>query len=366
MEWASPPVPLPLLANPKAYAAVLALRCESDNPAHLTEKESALISSFRERIPLWRQQAESDASVDNATERAAKFEDRLASMLDDFDNDPESHGGPPDVMLLYRLRDICLRELGFEDIYRHAKGESTSMALQQLLAVLAAVDDISDHVTRSEALIRGMLAGNLAALDGADPSVGTADFLSVSDSLPAKPWAADDMGAAVQTWSNQGEGKWSKAVVLCAGAGRETVLGLLPAVRDLTRRGVKVLLVVPDMPSGAAITHEDLMNLLKQVQAAAPEDDISMAISNGRILVLNSGSDLQALDLSAVSPELAYAASDADVIILYGQTHAWETNFTAGFKCPSLRVALVQQQVAGNPGEKELKCIVKYTTPRYA
>ncbi|CAI6001136.1 unnamed protein product [Closterium sp. NIES-65] len=347
MEWASPPVPLPLLANPKAYAAVLALRCESDNPAHLTEKESALISSFRERIPLWRQQAESDASVDNATERAAKFEDRLASMLDDFDNDPESHGGPPDVMvsgavwwyavvvcggmwccLLYRLRDICLRELGFEDIYRHAKGESTSMALQQLLAVLAAVDDISNHVTRSEALIRGMLAGNLAALDGADPSVGTADFLSVSDSLPAKPWAADDMGAAVQTWSNQGEGKWSKAVVLCAGAGRETVLGLLPAVRDLTRRGVKVggdgcewvgvsvLLVVPDMPSGAAITHEDLMNLLKQVQAAAPEDDISMAISNGRILVLNSGSDLQALDLSAVSPELAYAASDADVIIL--------------------------------------------------
>ncbi|CAI7873866.1 unnamed protein product, partial [Closterium sp. NIES-53] len=286
------------------------------------------------------QQAESDTSVNNAAEKAARFEERLASLLDDFSEDPESHGGPPDVMLLYRLRDLCLRELSFEDIYRHAKDESTRTALQQLPAVLAAIDDISDDITRSETLIRGMLAGNLAALDGADPAVGSADFLSVCDSLPPKPWAADDMGAAVQAWSNREEGKWNKAVVLCAGAGRETVLGVLPAVRDLTRRGVQVLLVAPDMPSGAAITHEDLINLLKQVQAAVPEGDISTAISNSRILILNSGSDLQALDLSAVSPELAYAASDADVIIMHGQTHAWETNFTARFKCSVLRVAV--------------------------
>ncbi|GJP73387.1 hypothetical protein CLOP_g4106 [Closterium sp. NIES-67] len=282
-------------------------------------------------------------------------------MLDDFSQDPESHGGPPDAMLLYRLRDLCLRELGFDDIYTQAKDESTRAALLVLPSVLAAIDDISDDVSRSEALIRGMLAGNLAALDSTDDRDWSADFLTLSDSLPPKPWVVDDTEGAAQAWSNGGEDKWSKAVIFCAGAGSETVLGMLPAVRDLAKRNVQVILVAPDMPSGAAITHEDLMNLLHQVQAAAPDDALSIAISSSRILVLNSGSDLQAIDLSAVSPELAYAASDADAIMLHGQSHGWETNFGARFKCPSLRVAVVQQQAAGDLGERHSSCVVKYT-----
>ncbi|XP_070675947.1 damage-control phosphatase At2g17340-like isoform X5 [Malus domestica] len=71
---------------------------------------------------LQRKRAESGASVPDAPARPEKFAQRYTEILEDLKKDLESHSGPPDCILLCRLREQVLRELGFQDIFKKVKG----------------------------------------------------------------------------------------------------------------------------------------------------------------------------------------------------------------------------------------------------
>ncbi|KAM1420847.1 hypothetical protein ACFX2I_003171 [Malus domestica] len=73
--------------------------------------------------------AEFDASVPDAPARPEKFTQRYTEILDDLNKDLESHGSPPDCILLYRLREQVLRELGFQDIFKKVKDEENAKAM---------------------------------------------------------------------------------------------------------------------------------------------------------------------------------------------------------------------------------------------
>ncbi|KAK2397499.1 damage-control phosphatase [Trifolium repens] len=47
-----------------------------------------------------------------------------AKILEDLKKDPASHGNPLDILLLCRLREQVLKELGFKDIFKKVKVSS--------------------------------------------------------------------------------------------------------------------------------------------------------------------------------------------------------------------------------------------------
>lgn len=80
------------------------------------------------------------------------------------------------------------------------------------------------------------------------------------------------------------------------------------------------------------------------------------------LMVLNSGSDLPVLDLSHISPELAYAAEDADLVVMEGMGRGIETNLYAQFKCDSLNIGMVKhKEVADFLGGRLYDCVIKFT-----
>lgn len=67
------------------------------------------------------------------------------------------------------------------------------------------------------------------------------------------------------------------------------------------------------------------------------------------------------IDLTMVSQELAYLASDADLVILEGMGRGIETNLYARFKCDSLKIGMVKHpEVAQFLGGRLYDCVFKF------
>jgi hypothetical protein len=125
-------VQFPLLQHWADYIyrpCTIPYRFPSDPPHQATRTEVLWLEVFRKSIPSFRKRAELDSTVADASEKAEKFALRYGKILDDIQSNPEKHGGPPDGILLCRLRDICLREAGFYDIFRKIKVSTTYIPL---------------------------------------------------------------------------------------------------------------------------------------------------------------------------------------------------------------------------------------------
>ncbi|KAM1042542.1 hypothetical protein ACFX13_034679 [Malus domestica] len=163
--------------------------------------------------PLFhRKRPESDSSVPDATARAEKFAQRYTEILEDLKKDPESHGGPPDCILLYRLREQVLRKLGFQDIFKKVKDEENAKAISPFENVVDLNDAIEDEVKRVENLVRGIFAGNIFDLGSAQLaeifSKDGMSFLASCQNLVPRHWVIDDMDAFKLKWTKK---SWKKA-----------------------------------------------------------------------------------------------------------------------------------------------------------
>ncbi|XP_031270849.1 damage-control phosphatase At2g17340-like [Pistacia vera] len=170
MESASKLVPFPLLQTPiesNYRACTIPYRFPSDNPRKATPSEIAWVDLFLNSIPSFKQRAETDPTVTDAPVRAQKFAERYAEILEDFKKEPESHGGPPDCVLLCRIREQILRELGFRDIFKKVKDEENAKAISLFGDVVRLNDAIEDGGKRLENLVRGIFAGNIFDLGSA-------------------------------------------------------------------------------------------------------------------------------------------------------------------------------------------------------
>ncbi|GLJ23706.1 hypothetical protein SUGI_0449170 [Cryptomeria japonica] len=310
-----------------------------------------------------RKRAELDESVPDAEVRSAKFAERYGQILDELEADPESHGGPPDCLLLCRLREQCLRELGFRDIFKKVKDEENTKALTLFEKVVQVMDDIEDGGKRLENLIRGIFAGNIFDLGAAQLAEVFAkdgiSFLASCENLLPRPWVIDDLEAFKLSWMRK---SWRKAVIFVDNSGADIVLGILPFARELLRRGTQVILAANDLPSINDITYTELVEIISMVKEVKDGKEYILGVDANNLLVVNSGSDLPVIDLSYVSPELAYVANDADLVILEGMGRAIETNLYAQFKCDSVKLGMVKHpEVAEFLGGRLYDCVIKYT-----
>nr|AFK47314.1 unknown [Lotus japonicus] len=362
MESASELVEFPLLVTPidtHYRACTIPYRFPSDNPRKPTPIELSWIDLFVKSIPSFKERAASDTSVPDAANKAEKFAQRYADILEDFKKDPESHGGPPDCILLCRLRELILRELGFRDIFKNVKDEENANAITLFEDVVRLNDAIEDESMRLENLVRGVFAGNIFDLGSAQlAEVFSKDgmsFLASYQNLVPRPWVIDDLDTFKMKW---GKKSWKKVIIFVDNSGADIILGILPFTRELLRHGSQVVLAANDLPSINDVTYSELIEIISKLK---DEEGRLVGVSTSNLLIANSGNDLPVIDLTRVSQELAYLASDADLVILEGMGRGIETNLYAQFKCNSLKIGMVKHpQVAEFLGGRLYDCVFKY------
>ncbi|CAB4291039.1 unnamed protein product [Prunus armeniaca] len=393
MESASEMVAFPLLTTPiesNYRACTIPFRFPSDNPRKPTPTELAWVDLFLNSIPSFKKRAETDA-VDDAPARAEKFAQRYSGILEDLKKDPESHGGPPDGIVsskfvwllvfvavvisshlltmehfcwgeigsLCRLREQVLKELGFKDIFKKVKDEENAKAISLFENVVDLSDAIEDEGKRLENLVRGIFAGNIFDLGSAQlAEVFSKDgmsFLASCQNLAPRPWVIDDLDAFKLKWSKK---SWKKAVIFVDNSGADIILGILPFARELLRRGTQVVLAANDLPSINDITYPELIEIISKLK---DNEGKLKGVDTSNLFIANSGNDLPVIDLSRVSQEIAYLASDADLVIMEGMGRGIETNLYAQFKCDSLKIGMVKHpEVAQFLGGRLYDCVFKY------
>ncbi|KAL9231782.1 hypothetical protein vseg_006958 [Gypsophila vaccaria] len=360
MESSSEMVAFPLLKTSSYRACTIPYRFPSDNPKSVTPTELSWIQLFVASIPSFQKRAESDESVADAKDRAEKFAQRYGEILEDIKKDPESHGGPPDCILLCRLREVLLRELGFRDIFKKVKDEENTKAISLFENVVKLNDAIEDPEKRLENLVRGVFAGNIFDLGSAQlAEVFSKDgmsFLATCQNLVPRPWVIDDFDTFKLKWTKK---SWRKAVIFVDNSGADIILGILPFARELLKRGTQVILAANDLPSINDITYTELFEIISKLK---DENGQLMGVDTANLFIANSGNDLPVIDLSNVSQELAYLASDADLVIMEGMGRGIETNLYAEFNCDSIKIGMVKHpEVAEFLGGRLYDCVFKYT-----
>ncbi|PIA46607.1 hypothetical protein AQUCO_01500264v1 [Aquilegia coerulea] len=362
METCSEMVAFPQLITPiesNYRACTIPYRFPSDNPRKATPTEISWINLFLNSVPSFRQRAESDSTATDAPAKAEKFAQRYTEILEDIKRDPESHGGPPDCVLLCRLREQILRELGFRDIFKKVKDEENAKAISLFENVVRLNDAIEDGSKRLESLVRGIFAGNIFDLGSAQLAEVFAkdgmSFLASCQNLVPRPWVIDDLDTFTLKWSRK---SWKKAIIFVDNSGADIILGILPFARELLRRGTQVVLAANDLPSINDVTYPELVEIISKLK---DEKGQLFGVDTFNLLIANSGNDLPVIDLASVSQELAYLASDADLVILEGMGRGIETNLYAQFKCDSLKIGMVKHpEVAQFLGGRLYDCVFKY------
>lgn len=359
MESSGELVPFPLVMTSNYRAGTIPYRFPSDDSTKPTPTELSWIQVFMNSIPSFRERAESDDTVPDAPSRAEMFSHRYAEILEDLKKDPESHGGPPDCILLCRLREQVLRELGFRDIFKKVKDEENAKAISLFEDVVHLNDAIEDEAKRVENLVKGIFAGNLFDLGSAKLaelfSRDGISFLASCENLVPRPWVIDDMDTFITKLSRK---SWKKAVIFVDNSGADIILGILPFARELLRHGTQIILAANDLPSINDVTYHELVEIISKLK---DEHGKLVGVDTSNLLVANSGNDLPVIDLMGISPELAYLASDADLVILEGMGRGIETNLYAQFKCDSLKIGMVKHpEVAEFLGGRLYDCVFKY------
>jgi len=184
-------------------------------------------------------------------------------------------------------------------------------------------------------------------------------FLASCENLLPRPWVIDDLETFKSSWTRK---SWKKAVIFVDNSGADIVLGILPFARELLRRGTQVVLAANDLPSINDVTYSELVEIVSKVKEMKDGREYILGVDAKNLLIVNSGSDLPVIDLSYVSPELAYLSNDADLVVLEGMGRAIETNLYAQFKCDSLKLGMVKHpEVAEFLGGRLYDCVIKYT-----
>ena len=347
------------------------------------------IEVFRASIPEFSRRAASDPRVVDAAALAKRFAASFDADLDRIASGDHASlfEGAPTVLKLCGLRDRTLRELGFDDCFLDVKTEENEKALATLPGVLRELDAIGDPGARIEALIRGVFAGNIfdlgAAASAALHANGDGGFDAARAGLKRRPWCVDHADAFRDAWLGEearvSESRtrvgsfaspWKKCVMFVDNAGADVVLGMLPLCRELLRGGAEVVLAANERPSINDVTAREARALLPRVAKAerdalgAGKAVIARSLSENRLVVVSSGSDLPVIDLTHVSSELRDAARGADLVVLEGMGRAVETNLFARFACDALNLGMVKHPEVAQCLRGELyDCVCRFRRP---
>jgi len=276
-------------------------------------------------------------------QRATQFESTYRRHLERLRSDPAAYG-QLSVRRLLQLREQCLLEVAFYDLYEHSKREDNEAALEALPAVLSQLDSIQDDEQLIDTLVTNVVAMNLFDL-GAIGVVemlrrGELTFESARDKMTPSDmlWHMDKLIHRLQT-----DKDWpKKTVVFVDNSGCDVILGVMPFVRWLLNRDAdaQVILAANTTPSVNDVTADELKLLLQRVALIDPKLPVN------RIHILAQGSSGPCLDMRRVDAKFASESADADFVVIIGMGRSIHTNFHARFHVPSLKLAVFKNKSA--------------------
>ncbi|CAL0319999.1 unnamed protein product [Lupinus luteus] len=327
----------------------------------------------------------SEGGTDDAKKMGDAFARAFSAHLARLMEEPNAYGKLGLANLL-EMREECLREFQFGDVYRSIKQRENEASLAVLPDLLMELDRMDEN-TRLLTLIEGVLAANIfdwgsrACVDLYQKGT-IIEIYRMSRNKMQRPWRVDDFDAFKERMLGAKKmPPHRRALLFVDNSGADIVLGMLPLARELLRRGTEVVLVANSLPALNDVTARELPDIVAEaakhcdilrraaeaggllVDAMINNSDSSKENSSSvPLMVVENGCGSPCIDLRQVSSELAATAKDADLIILEGMGRALHTNLNARFKCDALKLAMVKNQ---RLAEKLVKgniydCICKY------
>lgn len=312
---------------------------------------------FLENIPtLISAIRQADPAIDS--DRLEDFRARYHEAIRDISEHPQQYN-EINILTFVRARQRLQHEFGYFDPYLPRKNRENEIALALLPEILRELDQVEPH-ERPALLARNLLAGNLFDM-GAPVAIAHyanhgADFKRLRDSLPPRPWLADDL----DTWDEHWRHTVSRHVAFFVdNAGSDILLGCIPLARWMVEQGAHVTLLANDEPTLNDVTAPECEDLV--LKAAKVDSRIATAWHLGKLSVTGSGNWAPLIDLRKLSDTCVKAIADADMIILQGMGRAVETNYLAEFSCPVLNVAVLKDEgLARRLGGKVFDCVFRF------
>jgi damage-control phosphatase, subfamily II, stand-alone protein len=312
------------LADPAGYVP-----CSLDLVADEASRQY-WVDLFKRHLPMVLDLAR--ASADVRTSVRAELWARLDALL----ADPPSHGRVT-ILTLDRWRTAVLHRHCILDAFSELKERENAKALPLLPVVCAELDRLAG-TEQIEAVVRGVLAGNI--FDMGAEAVAQAfladghDFFELRGRIRGRPWLVDDYTQFARRMLDGAVHR--KAVFFVDNAGADFILGAVPMMRWLARRGTAVVLAANERPTLNDMTLREVNEWWPRIVAAEP------SLAALPIERVSTGNGEALIDLQEVSPELNRAAADADLVILEGMGRGIESNFEARFSCDALNVAMIK------------------------
>ncbi|GMV96132.1 MAG: DUF89 family protein [Phycisphaerae bacterium] len=299
-----------------------------------------LFAEFPERIE--RQLREDGLAGDGFEARWARFRREYDAGLSRLRADPLADGRLTTIRLC-EFRQAMLIAHGLPDPYVRVKRRENEAAARLYPRVVERLDRLGSD-ERWETLLRGLYAGNMFDLGAPITSdlygQGGLDFAACLERVRPRPWFIDHADALHERlWP---EPAYRQVLFFVDNAGSDVALGVLPVIRELARRGARVVAAANSRPALNDVTIDELNALLAQLREADPVLD--GLLRSGRVRTVASGGDIPLIDLGRVSEECDRAAAESDLIVLEGMGRGVESNWRQAFKCDVWRVALLKDE----------------------
>ena len=291
-----------------------------------------------------------------AKARADACRAEFAPYFRAFEANPDAHapGRRVTILTMDEWRDGLLRKHGFVDAMIDLKDAENERVIGLLPEVCREADGHADPLAM---LIRGVFAGNLFDMgakasarlfrEGRGPS-----FFETRGQLTPRPWLVDDFDALAARCATRVH---RRAVYFVDNAGSDFLLGAVPMIRWMARRGTHVVIAANERPTLNDMTVHDVRRWWPRVLDAEP------SLRGLPIELVSTGTGEPLIDLAKVSDELNAASADADLVILEGMGRGVESNLDARFDCDALNLAMIKDEsIAARVGGKVFDCVCRF------
>jgi bifunctional damage-control phosphatase, subfamily II, fusion protein len=295
------------------------------------------------------------ASRADALARAEGCKREYLEIFDAFAANPPAYGRVT-ILTLDEWRDQCLRKWGFEDSFSELKKRENEKMLPLLPIVCRGIDSLEGRALL-DALILGVFAGNIFDM-GADATAKaflgkSPDFFATRNSIAARPWLIDDYDALAERLLSGPVHR--KAVFFVDNAGSDFLLGAVPMMRWLAKRGTRVVLAANDRPTLNDMTVGDVRAWWPRIVEMEP------SLRALPIEIVGTGTGEPLIDLALVSRELNDASRNAELVILEGMGRGVESNLDAEFSCDAVNIAMIKDlAVAERHGGKVFDVVCRF------
>jgi uncharacterized protein with ATP-grasp and redox domains len=293
--------------------------------------------------------------IASAQARADACRTEFVPTFQRFGQNPAGRGRVT-ILVLDEWRDQLLRKHGFTDAFIDLKNRENQKMLPLLPALCAQLDAL-DGEAQCRAIFEGVFAGNIFDM-GAEATAkqflaGSPDFFRIRQSLAPRPWLIDDYDAMARRFL--GGPRHRRCVFFIDNAGSDFLLGAIPLIRWLARRGTSVVIAANERPTLNDMTVHDVLEWWPRILSIEP------SIADLPIEIVSTDTGEPLIDLSAVSPELNAASADADLVILEGMGRGVESNLDAKFSCDAINLAMLKDiMVAKRRSGKVFDIVCQY------